>query len=112
MTDVYKEPGICRLCGHSKQWHEENHPRHRFDDPSTLFLKKSKGADRPGAGDNGNVAESSTQTARWPMDPVLRVALINAGVITPADLTAAEELIKATTVSFENTVRESRANGQ
>jgi hypothetical protein len=44
----------------------------------------------------------------YPIDPVLRVALINKGVITPEDLRNAEEVIRATTAQFEATVKESR----
>lgn len=37
---------------------------------------------------------------RFPFDPVLRMALVNKGVITPEDLTAAEAQIRAVTAEM------------
>jgi hypothetical protein len=99
----------CHTCGHTKQWHEDKQPRHPFNDGqsgSTSFLTRQKGN---ATGNNGGGTPSA---AAYPIDPVLRTALINKGVITPQDLRDAEELIQATTAIFEASVKESRRDGQ
>lgn len=101
----------CKTCGNSWEWHQEQQPRHPFNDGQAgatafLGLKDRKRGHR--VGDDGNGPQRGPQASPWPLDPVLRVALINKGVITPQDLRDAEEVIRATTAQFEQTVKESR----
>lgn len=100
----------CRACSHTRLWHDNNTPRHPFDDGtgSTAFLgAKDRLRDERG-GDNGNGAPRGAQAAQWPFDPILRQALIDKGILTPEDLRAAEEKIRAVTSSFEATTQGSR----
>lgn len=82
-----KNDEVCQTCGKTFAWHEENIPRHPFNsgqDGATAFLgERQKRQDK----------ERTTrppQIASVPTDPVLRIALINRGIITPAELMAAE----------------------
>lgn len=45
-------------------------------------------------------AQPKDDTPQFPTDPILRLALIRAGVITAKDLTEAEEELKATGVAI------------
>jgi hypothetical protein len=83
MTSPSDEAGgeeCCTTCGQTKTWHEENQPRHAFNGPLGVAPQRPK-----------------TTVAPWPFDPVLRQALITKGIITPDDLTAAEDQIRAVT---------------
>lgn len=74
---------ICSACGHTKQWHKDNRPRHMFrsvGQPGGLIEKPEQGGQ---------------QRTELPADPVLRLALIERGVLSPDDLRAAEEKLKA-----------------
>lgn len=106
----------CRTCLNDREWHEANRPRHPFntgfETSSTAFLgtkKVDKGTTPTNA---GNGSPRPAQTAGWPIDPVLRVALINKGILTPDDLRQAEETIRLTTTAFEQQVAESRGEPQ
>lgn len=100
MTD---QEFTCRTCLNTREWHEVHRPRHPFNtgqSGATDFLKPKKEKPQP-----------EIRQSAMPIDPVLRVALINKGVITPQDLRDAEAVIQAATGQFEATVRESR-NGE
>jgi hypothetical protein len=68
----------CTTCGRTRVWHQENKSRHAF---------------------NGKLGQTpmrpQVKAAPWPFDPVLRQALIDKGILTPEDLTAAEAKIRA-----------------
>lgn len=68
----------CPTCGQTREWHEANNPRHSFGG------KLGQTPMRP-----------QVKAAPWPFDPVLRQALVDKGIITPEDLTAAEAKIRA-----------------
>lgn len=70
----------CPTCGQTRQWHEENKPRHAFGGKVGITPA------RP---------DVAVKAAPWPFDPVLRQALIDKGVLTPDDLQAAEAKIRA-----------------
>lgn len=68
----------CSLCGQTRSWHQENGPRHHFtlSDGSTPL----------------KMSDEVPQMKRvdLPFDPILRMALVNAGVITTDQLRQAE----------------------
>lgn len=89
----------CRTCQHTRLWHDNNHPMHPFNNGeagATAFLRK-----RTRSGDNGSQAPSEVTQMTLPFDPVLRQALIDAGVITVEQLRTAEEKIRAVTSQFQ-----------
>lgn len=92
----------CRTCLNDKGWHEENKPLHPFNTGeagATAFLgqRDQRGRKDPQRGSEG--VRGVPRTA-MPMDPVLRQALVDAGVITPQQLREAEEKIQAITGLF------------
>lgn len=95
---------VCRVCQHPRSNHPFRHPFTALGD-STAWLGGNKGGD---SRNSGNSAQREPEVAQWPFDPVLRQTLINKGVITPEDLRAAEDQIKAVTAQFDQTVRSSR----
>jgi hypothetical protein len=71
----------CRMCGQSQQWHLDMNPRHPFtprDGASSPTLTVMD--------DSPVIRQMDT-----PFDPVLRLALVNAGVITAEQLSQAEK---------------------
>lgn len=91
----------CTICGHTRAWHEENRPHHQFDPDGSVPFKATFGArrDRERTIDAQRAPEGPSEAA-WPFDPVLRQALIDKGVLTPNDLVAAEQKIRAITAQF------------
>jgi hypothetical protein len=88
----------CETCGNSWGWHQEEKPVHPFnngDAGATAFLGKR--GDRTHQRDRNEPQQPSQDPPRvvWPTDPVLRIALINKGVLTADDLRAAEEGLRA-----------------
>lgn len=78
----------CSMCGNSRLWHNEHNPRHPFmTDEGPLRPPESTSGVRP---------------TSMPMDPVLRMALIDAGVITTDQLDAAEKKIRFLTGGLSN----------
>lgn len=69
----------CRMCGQTRSWHQENGPRHQFTLPDGSTPLKAP----------DEVPEM--KRVDLPFDPVLRMALINAGVITTDQLRQAEK---------------------
>lgn len=99
----------CRTCLNTEKWHEENKPMHPFNTGEAgvkAFLRPIRDRGTP-EGPQG--VQRGAQRPAWPMDPVLRQALINKGVLTPEDLRDAEEYIRAVTGQFEKTVTRSRS---
>jgi hypothetical protein len=95
----------CATCSHTYAWHKEHKPVHPFNTGSAgakAFLGARRGRDpRTGPKTSQRGAERpQTIAAPWPMDPVLRMALVDAGVITPAQLRAAEDKIRAVSAEF------------
>lgn len=102
------ETDICETCGNPREPHPFRHPFNEGQAGATAFLGVKKPKPGHPTGDNGNGAQNRPQTAPWPLDPVLRTALINKGVITPQDLRDAEEVIRATTQQFQDVTQGSR----
>lgn len=89
---------ICRTCGQPEEPHNYRHPFVAEDDPFAEDGLGKKKKDR----------EEQVQRAGLPLDPVLRVALINKGVITPEDLDQAYKQVKVT--SEGTTITSERRN--
>lgn len=68
---------MCQLCHQDEQWHREHHPKHAFvgpeDDP---VLSVDPGPKMPSVSMRG--------------DPVLRLALVKAGLIEEGQIQEAE----------------------
>ena len=81
----------CLICGKDEQWHRDNQPNHDFSIDGRLTKRAPSQASDP----------SSQNRPRINMggDPVLRMALIRKGVITPEDLTQVEAELSATGIS-------------
>lgn len=73
---------ICVVCSQTEAWHQEHKPKHAFTTEGGGPL---------------SVALPTTQEApvRGVGDPILRLALLKAGVLTEPDLAVAEEWMKA-----------------
>lgn len=106
----------CETCGNTMAWHEEAQPRHAFNDGSTPFSATfGRRADRR-TGQPGSTPQRGSETAAagipWPHDPVLRQALIDKGVLTPDDLTAAEAKIRVVSNQFKEMMQGGEQQGR
>ncbi len=83
---------VCKYCHKDRQWHRD-HPevKHEFTTNGPLQAKSSPVAPPPGD------VPSSVPAPRPlpPGDPVLRMALIRAGVLSPQQLTDVEDELRA-----------------
>ena len=82
---------ICRTCGNTESWHRDNDPHHPFvdknsDQPDGLGPRKKKDKDQ----DGGKARSEAVVRQGFPSDPVLRVALVRKGILSMADIEAAE----------------------
>lgn len=71
----------CRSCGQSKEWHEQNNPRHQFvppDDSGPAVQLPDPPTPPP-----------ATATPRISGDPILRMALLKKGLLSQADIAEA-----------------------
>jgi hypothetical protein len=72
--------GLCQICQQPWEWHEQHHPRHQFigseDDPRL------------------GLAQVPTPSNSMRGDPVLRLALIKAGVISEVNISEAEVWVR------------------
>lgn len=87
----------CGTCGQTFAWHREHVPKHPFNygqDGATTFLKRRGDRDPQRTGSGAQRASEGPQIVSSGNDPVLRIALINRGVLTPADLVVAEEQLR------------------
>jgi len=73
---------LCSLCGNDRQWHVDNQAIHMFAGPGQGLVRKPPAME--------------VRVSSLPFDPVLRLALIDAGVLTLEQLQAAEDKIHAT----------------
>lgn len=89
---------LCTTCNKPHPWPDGTTPVHPFNNGS---LPMSATFGKPRAdGPRGSSAPTTPTNvvpdmSPWPFDPVLRTALINKGIITPDDLSAAERQIRA-----------------
>ena len=81
---------VCAVCGQTRGWHTDNRPRHQFKSVN-----------------DGLMDSAPTPTGRgikhvtMPFDPVLRMALIDKGIITTDDLDAADAKIRHLTQGLD-----------
>ena len=94
---------LCSLCGRARSDHMGF--QHAFSEDGLLTDMKTaekaaeRNEQRNAAGDDSEAPRAEIK--RLPGgDPVLRLALIRAGVITPSDLEAVEHELKATGISY------------
>lgn len=91
------DEAVCKTCSQTRAWHQEHHPRHQFN-PGDVSFKEQFGQS---AKQRKEDAEAKPQApASYPIDPVLRQALVDAGVITPEQLDAARRKIEDMTKLF------------
>lgn len=89
---------ICATCANSWAWHVENKPVHPFNDGQAgakAFLDSRRARDPKSRDSDAQRGSETPPTVVWPTDPVLRIALMNAGVITADDLRRAEQQLRA-----------------
>lgn len=87
----------CETCGQTRGWHKENAPRHPFNfgqDGATAIFKRREGRDPKRDDKTAQRGSQPPLIAGFAHDAVLRIALINAGVVTPAGLMVAEEQLR------------------
>jgi hypothetical protein len=92
------EDDVCCTCGQTYGWHLEHKPIHPYNTGEAgakALLGARRVRDPQSAGSTSQRGPQAPPTVVWPTDPVLRVALINAGVITADDLRKAEDMLKA-----------------
>jgi hypothetical protein len=79
----------CYFCGNTREWHKNNFSRHRF----SLNRAELHDGSRDQKASQTHSEPPITHT-RTPFDPALRLALIEAGVITIQQLGDAEEKLR------------------
>lgn len=82
---------VCEVCGHSLEWHRQNQTAHVFSDDGRIIQRSRSQASDPVSEENPRMQLAG--------DPVLRMALIRKGVITPEDLDEVENELRATGIS-------------
>lgn len=111
MTSETEQSPICYVCKKTHPWPDGTVPKHPFnggpDDRSSAWLgnRRADGTTRSGGSGPQRGPERGLMTgprAAYPIDPVLRQALVDAGVITPKQLRDAEEKIQSITGLFNS----------
>lgn len=93
----------CKTCGNTFGWHADHNSVHPFNDGqagATAFLGPRRNRDDKRDGKTPQRGAETASPVAWPFDPVLRQALIDKGVLTPDDLRAAEDKIRAVSAQF------------
>lgn len=98
-----QDQGDCGTCGQSWQWHRDNRPRHDYTPPG--------GAGGINVTPPRTDTPPTTRVISGPFDPVLRQALMDAGIITPAMLRAAEQKIMVVTNQFREVMADGEQQG-
>lgn len=84
---MMSSPELCTMCERPEDYHGGRYGvRHPFTPPGV-----SQRLEAPDT--SGFVKQSAAPD--MPFDPILRMALINKGVLTPQDLTDAERIVSA-----------------
>jgi hypothetical protein len=78
------------MCGQSEEWHRTHFARHPYTPDGASNELRDTSGDRKAIQDVADPVKRTTT----PFDPVLRLALINAGVLTVEQIAAAEETIR------------------
>ena len=87
-------PGPCTVCGNNLVWHIDNGARHPYT-PEGVEWNMSMHHTTQTAHPSSEAPVMRVLT-NGPVDPVLRMALVDAGVITPEQIKRAEEDYKRT----------------
>lgn len=82
----------CSICNQTEEWHKEHQPKHAFQAEGGRI--EAAIYEQPG----------QPKPSRIPFDPVLRMALINKGVLTVDDITEAEQQLRAASVLGQGVV--------
>lgn len=94
--EAMSEPPRCTVCYHPQNKHPYRHP---FTAPGTRLNVAQLNPQRPNDPAQGHTPTGASQALTGalsvPFDPVLRLALIDAGVITPEQLAAAQAKMQA-----------------
>lgn len=102
MTKTMNNPSDrCYMCGNTREWHDNNYSRHAFS-MTPAELRDTTRVDKPSQTQSG---PPITRTTR-PFDPVLRLALIEAGVITTDQIEAAEKQLNVVMSAVNNVMGE------
>jgi hypothetical protein len=105
----------CIVCGTSRDGHNDN-IRHTFTPPGmrvdvSQFDRKRSIPRNPSVDERQQLLELP-ETIQAPLDPILRLALINKGVLTINDIESAERMFRGITYVAERTNdSESPSNG-
>jgi len=84
----HNRDAVCKMCSNTYGWHKDNNPRHPFvplESNETMPLTKK---------DRQKQQKTVLQTREWPADPILRIALIDKGLLSMADIIAAEQKLR------------------
>lgn len=103
------EDDRCHTCGNTYGWHLETSPVHPFntgESGATAFLRSRRDRDTQRGVERSQRGPETPSVAPFPFDPVLRQALIDAGVLTADDLVRAEMKIRAVTGMFNQSMGE------
>lgn len=92
---------VCTICAQPEGMHNGTSIRHTFTPPGVDVDTSQFARKRPKVADEGDdtpdVDSAPVTRVQTPMDPVLRTALIERGVISIEDLEAAERKVHALT---------------
>lgn len=86
-NSVWADDAICKMCGNTFAWHKEMKPRHPF-------MPKDSSERMPLAKKDQKEPKVKLETREWPADPILRIALMDKGILTMADIIAAEQKLR------------------
>lgn len=79
----------CDICGQSQQWHDEHLTKHKFNGGAASLNEKPPKITSESMPPLNPQFDTAT---RMSTDPVLRMALVNAGVITVEQLDSAQRM--------------------
>lgn len=94
------ELDICSTCGNTRTWHKNNDVMHGFSEPGTPSNLGRVRMDREprkqmewNEGNGRRIERPEVRQVQATMDPVVRMALVDAGILTLEQLDAAEKKI-------------------
>lgn len=97
---------LCTVCGQNRSWHDHHSPRHKFDSPGDLMQEGETGKPEARQTDADGEGMTLIQARRaLAGDPVVRLLLIECGVITAEQITAKEEQFATALLLGQNKVK-------
>jgi hypothetical protein len=96
---------ICRMCGRTRGWHEETFVRHPFT-PQNAVGELRDTTQRQGRVQDVSDANKGIVHTTRPFDPALRLALIEAGILTIQQLSDAEKKLQVVSDAVNRTMNE------